>query len=139
MPPFVLICRMDLYRPGETRSCSGEVLLERHLSTFRVCERACYVSPASTLNVAARLATLTVLGVAEPASSQVRLVRSQPVCAVSVDTYEPAATLVTVIVPLFALIEPAGLPVKSNVPVPPTITFFTIIVPSFVFVNVQLT
>ena len=34
---------------------------------------------------------------------------------------------------------PAGLPVKAKLPVPPTMTFFTVMVASFVFVKVQVT
>ena len=43
------------------------------------------------------------------------------------------------IVPLLVEIVPEGLPVNVNVPVPPTITFFTVIEPFFVFVNVHVT
>jgi hypothetical protein len=64
------------------------------------------VSPAATLNVALAFWTLPTL----LASSQVTLVRSQPALAASVETYCPGATS-TEIVPLFSLIEPAGVPV----------------------------
>ena len=42
-------------------------------------------------------------------------------------------------VPLLVEMVPEGLPVKVNVPVPPTITFFTVIEPFLVLVNVQVT
>ena len=92
------------------------------------------VSPGSTLNVAWRFATLPE----EFWSEQLIEVSVQPAFAASVDTYWPAATPCE-IVPLFTEIAPAGVPEKSNVSVPPTMTFLTITWPSFEFVKVHFT
>ena len=93
------------------------------------------VSPASTLNVAWRFATEPL----EFASSHATAVRSQPALSAlgrDVLTGERrqrrSCRCSTAIVPF-------GVPVNPKLSVPPCITFFTITVPFFVFVKVQVT
>src|SRR5689334_19955431 len=65
------------------------------------------------------------------------LVNFQPAGTVSAEVNVPGWTLV-LIVPLLTEIVPPGVPVKVNVPVPPSITFLIVMVASFVFVKVQV-
>src|SRR5689334_2151792 len=94
-------------------------------------------SPASRLKVAVRVPVLPVLF----ASEQLSAVRSQPLLASSNHAYVPGVKFVRLNVPLLVAIEPVSLlgPVKPNVSVPPTITFFTVSDARLVLVKVHVT
>ena len=92
------------------------------------------VSPAAAWNDAVAVPTFPVLS----ESSHDTLVRSQPATAPSTGLCMPGTTLAWM-VPLFDEIDPFGVPVKLKVLVPPTMTFFTMTVARFVFVNVHVT
>src|SRR5207249_8792356 len=87
------------------------------------------VSPGSSLNVAVRVARLTVLAVALAPSLHEMPVRSNAGAGfVSVDVYVPGTRLPTVMVPP-SLIVPAASPVNVKLPDAPTglVTFLTMI------------
>src|SRR4051794_1654371 len=95
------------------------------------------VSPASRWKPAVRVPTLPVLF----ASSQSMLDRSNGGGgSASVEVYVPGSRLSPTICPP-SPIEPAASPVKVNEPAEPSgrVCFSTMILPSLVFVNVQVT
>ena len=86
------------------------------------------VSLFSTLNVAVLVERSQVLGIELVPSSQEILDNFHPSKVSSVVEYCPVSTVAEMVSSL-VLIVPEGVPVKVNMPSPPTITFLTIIVP----------